>query len=189
MKRAALLLACLLACFLPAGAAAQQHDLPNSVLLIAKADLLDPNFREAVVLATRTRDGQTVGVILNRPTQARAEGWAEPLYEGGPVLKQTRIALFHAATPPAASAFHVLPGIYLSMHPDNVGALLSAPGPRMRLFAGFAGWAPRQLESELERDGWHVLPASENLLFLKDTAGMWRELLERARALEKKTPA
>lgn len=188
MTRSALLLACLIAWLLPAGTSAQQHDPPNSVLLIATPDLLDPSFRQTVVLATRTPDGQTVGVILNRPTQTRLDGWPEPLYEGGPVLRQTHIALF-ASTTPAASAFHVLPGVYLSMHPDNVGALRSAPGPRMRLFTGFAGWAPLQLERELERGGWHVLPASENLLFLKDTAGMWRELLERARALGKKTPA
>ncbi|HEX6265895.1 MAG TPA: YqgE/AlgH family protein, partial [Burkholderiales bacterium] len=102
------------------------------------------------------------------------------LYQGGPVMQWLTVALFRAETPPGAPAFHVLKGIYLSMHPENVEKL--APGSnRHRLFAGFSGWAPRQLETEIERDGWHVLPASEALLFRDDTAGMWRELLDKAR--------
>jgi putative transcriptional regulator len=51
----------------------------------------------------------------------------------------------------------------------------------MRLFAGFSGWAPRQLENEMAREGWYILPATEELLFRKNTSGMWEELLERAR--------
>ena len=141
---------------------------PNAVLLVAKPDLLDPNFRETVVLAHQAEDGSTVGVILNRPQ--------EPLAFGGPVMRQIPVVLFRAAQPPEAPAFHVLPDVYLSMHPQNVdnGAQTG------RLFAGFAGWAPGQLESELARDGWYVLPASEEIVFRKDTRGLWEELVRKA---------
>ena len=187
MQRAAALLCLLLAA--PAGA--QPVERPNGVLLVAKPGLVDPNFRETVVLVTQSHDSSTVGVILNRPTTLSArellpdapgvESYEEPVYSGGPVMRRTVVALFRSESVPPASAFHILNGVYLSMHPANIEPLLSRPGQRYRLYAGFAGWAPRQLESELERDGWYVLPASEALVFRKDTRGMWEELLEKAR--------
>jgi len=178
MQRAAALL-CLLLLAAPAGA--QPVEPPNSVLLVAKPGLLDPNFREAVVLVTQSRDSSTVGVILNRPTERRHEITGEPVFFGGPVMPKVLVALFRSQQPPAAPAFHVLKGIYLSMHPGNVEPLLAQAGQRYRLYDGFSGWAPRQLESELERNGWYVLPASVELVFRKDTRGMWSELIEKAR--------
>jgi putative transcriptional regulator len=138
--------------------------------------LLDPNFRQTVVLVTQTPDASTVGVILNRPTSVRHELSGEPVYSGGPVMTRALVALFRSASAPREPSFHVLQGIYLSMHPAILERL-SAP---YRIYAGFAGWMPGQLESEIRRDGWYVLPANEELLFRKDTSGMWDELVERA---------
>lgn len=185
MRRAAFLLLSLLAL----SGAAQQPGAPNGVLLIAKPELVDPNFRETVVLVTQTEDAHTVGVILNRPSGRRMEGHAEPLYSGGPVMTQAVVALFESDEPPAASAFRILKRVYLSMHPDNIAALLARPAAHMRLYSGFSGWAPRQLESELAREGWYVLPAREAVIFRKSTEGMWRELLEEARNRQRKKPA
>jgi len=162
-------------------AQAQERDAPNALLLVAKPDLLDPNFRETVVLVAQAPDYSTVGVILNRPTPVKDKRSGAPVYRGGPVLPQTLVALFRSDTAPEAPAFHVLKRVYLSMHPDNIERLLERPSGRFRLFAGFSGWAPRQLEAEIRAGGWYVLPATEDLLFRKDTASMWRELLERAR--------
>jgi putative transcriptional regulator len=67
------------------------------------------------------------------------------------------------------------------MDPRNIEMLLQTRGERHPLFAGFAGWAPGQLESEMRRDGWYVLPASADLVFRSDTAGMWDELVRKAR--------
>lgn len=163
---------------------------PTGILLVAKPGLADPNFRETVVLVTRT-EAATVGVVLNRPTTLQladlaprwpdAERYKEPLYAGGPVMQQVVVALFVAETPPAAAAFHVLPRVYLSMHPANIEPLLDRPGATLRLFAGFSGWAPRQLEAEIQAGGWYVLRASEDLLFRKDITGLWAELVEKAR--------
>ncbi len=162
-------------------AQAQERDAANGLLLIAKPDLRDPNFRETVVLVTQTPDYSTVGVILNRPTRVKDERSGKPLYSGGPVLPRTLVGLFHSDSAPEAPAFHVLKRVYLSMHPSNIERLLARPPRNFRLFAGFSGWAPRQLEAEIRAEGWYVLPASEDLLFREDTTGLWRELLERAR--------
>ena len=177
-----LLLACL------AGSVPAQ---PNGILLVAKPGLPDPNFSETVVLVTRTDDSATLGVILNRPSVRRlvdvapswpgAENLTEPLYAGGPVMRQVVVALFAAEEEPKAKAFRVLPQVYLSMHPANLEPLVAQPSARMRLYAGFSGWAPRQLEAEMASGSWYVLRATEDLVFRKDTTGMWNELVERAR--------
>ncbi len=184
----------LLALVAASGALAQQTEPPNSLLLIAKPTLLDPNFARTVVLVTQAQDASTVGVILNRPLPAKlqqflpndsaAANYKDSVYEGGPVMRQVILAVFRANTVPAAPAFPVLKGIYMTMHPENIKALLADParGERRsyRLYVGFSGWAPRQLESEFARDGWHVLPADAATVFRKDTEGMWEELLRKA---------
>src|SRR5262249_36612993 len=142
--------AALAAVLLAHGACAQQADPPNGVLLVARSGLPDPNFSETVVLVSQTREGETVGVILNRPT-ARKHDNGEPLYFGGPVMREVVVALFRAERSPPASAFHVLRGVYLSMHPANIDALAARPGRGHRFYAGFSGWAPGQLEAEIER--------------------------------------
>jgi putative transcriptional regulator len=91
--------------------------------------------------------------------------------------------VFRAEAPPQKAAFHVLNGVYLTMHLENIEKLLADPKARYRLYAGFSGWAPRQLESEFMRDGWYVLPADEATLFRDKTDGLWEELLERAKRL------
>jgi len=157
---------------------AQQNDKPNALLLIAKPELQDPNFRETVVLVTQAADASTVGVILNRATKRKTEK-GEPLWFGGPVMREATVTLFRSERVPSASAFPVLKDVYLSMHPANLEAL--TPGQRYRLYSGFSGWAPGQLQSELARDGWYVLPPREEFLFRGDTHNLWRELMEKAR--------
>ena len=162
----------------------------NGILLVAKPSLVDPNFKETVVIVARAQDGSTIGVILNRPLTIRladlapgfpgAERYEEPLFAGGPVMREVVVALFAADEPPQDAAFPVLPDVYLTLHPRNIERLLAHPGERVRLFSGFAGWAPQQLEAEMDQDAWYALRASESVLFRKDTSDLWRELVDRA---------
>jgi putative transcriptional regulator len=167
-----------LLCFVWAPVAAQE---PNAVLLVAKPALADPNFRETVVLVTQTADASTVGVILNRPSVRKHERSGETLYSGGPVMREVLVALFRSDTAPEAPAFPVLKGIWLTMHPQIIEPLVASGAGNYRLYSGFSGWAPGQLESEMRGDGWYVLAASADVLFRKDTAGMWEELVRKAR--------
>ena len=168
---------------------------PNGVFLIARPGLADPNFARTVVLVTQAEDFSTVGVIINRPTTLRLSDFVadaqletgkyrDPVFLGGPVMRQALVAVFQAEAPPAAPAFHVLRTLYMTMHTDNVKALLASDGRRYRLYAGFAGWSPRQLEGEFNREGWFVLPADEAIVFRADMNGLWEELVERAQALQ-----
>ena len=183
-----LVLAAALSIAVPAGA--QQHDPPNGIFLVAKPELPDPNFRQTVVLVTQTRDYSTVGVILNRPTtlklqqllpgEALSGRYRDAVFFGGPVMREAVVALFRADEAPAAPAFHVLKGLYLSLHPENLRPLLEGGEQRYRLYAGFAGWVPRQLQGELQREGWYVLPADIETVFRRDMDGLWQELVQRA---------
>jgi putative transcriptional regulator len=186
LRAAALLLA------LAAGSAAHaQQDLPaNGLFLIAKPTLTDANFARTVVLVTQTDDASTVGVIINRPStlglsrflsdEFPTQNYRDPIYLGGPVMRQAIVAVVRSESAPAAAAFHVLKNIYLTMHADNLRQMLATPDATYRLYAGFSGWAPRQLESEFTRDGWYVLPADEATVFRKNTDGLWEELVARA---------
>jgi len=177
----------------PGWAGAQQHLPANGVLLVAKPELRDPNFARTVVLVTQTEDGGTVGVILNRPTKAQlaqfvspefsTEHYREPIFFGGPVMRLAMVALFRTETVPEHAAFHVLKNVYLTMHPDNIARLLADPKARYRIYAGFSGWLPRQLESEVMRADWYLLPADEATAFSEDTDGLWDRLHERAKLL------
>ncbi len=179
-----------LALALPSQARDPAEEPPNAVLLVAKPTLLDPNFSQTVVLATQTPEAETVGVILNRPTPLKAadilppdlptSNYADAVFFGGPILRQAVVAVFRSVRKPAAPAFHLLEATYLSMHPENIKALLQRSGGRYRLYVGFAGWAPHQLEGELLRHDWYVLPADEDDIFREDTSSLWKELLERA---------
>ncbi len=183
--------ALLLALAVGAPALAQQNQPANGLFLIAKPGLTDPNFAKTVVLVTQAEDASTVGVIINRPSTLRlsqllsqefaTQNYRDPIYSGGPVMRQAIVAVFRTETVPGAAAFHILKNIYLTMHADNIKQLLIAPGAKYRLYAGFSGWAPRQLESEFKRDGWFLMPADETMLFRKSAEGLWEELVERAR--------
>ena len=187
------LLRCLLAVLLLGAAApalAQQNQPPNSLFLVAKPSLADPNFARTVVLVTQTEDASTVGVIVNRPSTMKlsqfvapgipTENYRDPIFFGGPVMRQAIVAVFRSESVPQAPAFPLLKGVYLTMHPDNIKKLLEDPSARYRLYAGFSGWAPRQLESEFMRDGWYVLPTDEATLFRSGTDGLWEELVDKA---------
>ena len=174
----------------PVCAHAQQELPANGVLLVAKPSLSDPNFAQTVVLVSQTEDGGTVGVIINRPTTLKlsqflseelpTSNYREPIFFGGPVMRRALVSLFRSDAPPPAPAFHVLKDVYLTMHSDNIERLLREPGARYRIYAGFSGWVPRQLESEMMRDSWYFLPADEATIFREKSDGLWEELLERA---------
>ena len=164
---------------------------PNGILLIARPGMPDPNFSETVVLVTWTDDASTVGVVLNRPSARRladvapnwpgAEDFREQIYYGGPVMRQVLVAVFESQDQPKEHAFRVLPHLFISMHPRILEPLIARPAARLRLYAGFSGWAPRQLEAEIDRGTWYTVRATEDVIFRKDTAGMWQELVEKAR--------
>lgn len=151
----------------------------------------DPNFRESVVLVMHSEGAETTGVIINRPTNRsladllpsqRFEAFTDPIFFGGPVVPQGLFALFQSDKY-SGPALPMLPGVYLAVLPDSVDALLNKPPPRIRFFSGYSGWAPGQLQGELDRGDWLIVDADVKLVFLRDTSRLWEDMVRRARAV------
>ena len=153
-------------------------------LLIATPQLLDPNFRRTVVLVSEHNEEGAMGVILNRPsgmTVSDAAPELEPIvgagaaiYAGGPVQPTAGVVLAeveHAEEPIFAEVV-MLPDI------DEL-ADVAGEADRLRVFAGYAGWGPGQLDEELERDDWIVEPARPEDVFSEDPDALWARVLTR----------
>lgn len=171
--------------------AADEDMLANGVLLVAKPELFDPNFRETVLLITQpVPGGGPLGVILNRPLEARlSEAWPDAgavpeqfdqLYGGGPVGRN-RILFLVRSNERIENGLRVLDDVYMSADPGLLKKIVAADVKvrSLRAYAGYAGWAPRQLQAEIVAGGWYMLPADADTIFSKDVATMWAELIKR----------
>ena len=163
----------------------------SGIFLVATREMQDPNFRETVVLVTQPRQGPPWGVIINRPLtlllsdvlpdQPSLKGRKDVLFFGGPVMRQGLVFLARGSNPPEGSAA-VLRDVYFTDDIDLIERLLKRPEPTrgLRIYAGYTGWGPGQLQSEIERGGWHMVPADAETIFDMDPARIWPELVKRA---------
>lgn len=177
--------------FLPSLPATAADSDANAIFLVAKRGMRDARFRESVVLVTQPRHGGPWGVIVNRPLETRladvftdresVKKSKDVLYFGGPVVPDGLVFLVRAAKPPPRSV-PVLKDVYFTGDVDWIDEQLKRPDPTrgLRVYAGYAGWGEGQLQNELERGDWHVMPADAATVFDKDPALIWPELIQRA---------
>ena len=163
----------------------------SGVFLVAKRDLPDPNFRESVVLVTYPQRGGPFGVIINRPLNMKLseafpqyealKGKQDVLHFGGPVAREGLVFLVRAVKPPPSSV-RVLRDVWFTMDVEWVDELLTRADPTqgLRVYAGYSGWAQGQLQNEIARGDWLVVPADAATVFDKDPARIWHELIQRA---------
>ena len=154
-------------------------------LLVASPSLLDPNFRRTVVLVTEHSDGGAAGLVLNRPSEAAVEDvvpqldWLAqpdtPVYLGGPV-EQNAVLVLAEFEDPGESPVPVFGNLGFVALDDTTG---TAPVGRKRVFAGYAGWAGGQLESELGREDWILEEARPDDVFRDDAESLWASVLRR----------
>ena len=163
--------------------------------LVAARSLGDFNFAQTVVLVTRSEPGGTAGLVLNHPSptpvsrlfpdMTALESLPDTIYFGGPVAPDRVSFLFRADSAPPGSVF-VTKGLYAGESAALLRSLLSRPNPMegLRIFAGSAGWAPSQLEGELLRGDWHVMPGDLNAVFTRRPGSLWQELDARASSIQ-----
>ena len=162
----------------------------GGALLVASPLLVDPNFYRSVVLVCNHGDDGTLGVILNRPSQADAglflPDWSEHLtppgvvFEGGPVQRDTAVALGRLAAAPGTGEWmpvaHGAGLLDISAGPDGLSEIVD-----LRIFSGYAGWGNGQLEGEVGQGDWFVVESLATDLFAVDASGLWRRVLRRQR--------
>jgi len=159
-------------------------------LLVATPPLVDPNFDRSVVLLLEHGEDGALGIILNRPTDATLESvlpeWhpyaSAPgvVFSGGPVAPEAVIALARGGSPTSPAWVSVLGEIGtvdVGHDPAHLGFGLEA----LRIFVGYAGWAPGQLEAELDQEAWFVVTTQTSDPFSARPEDLWRDVLRRQR--------
>lgn len=146
-------------------ASADEAKPPTAILLVARAGLPDPNFRDSAVLVMNNIHPAPVGLIVNRPTAMTASRLFpdierlrrrdEKVYFGGPVRMGSVSFLFRADKPPE-QATQVIDGMCFSTSLELLRQLLDGdkPADGLRIFIGYSGWARGQLEAEIARGDW-----------------------------------
>jgi len=155
-------------------------------LLIASPALEDPNFDRTVVLITEHGEEGAMGIVLNRPSESEvaavipeleAIAGEEPIFVGGPVQPEALVVLGEFSDPGAA-AWIVVAGVGLVSAQTDLEELPESVR-RGRVYAGFSGWGPGQLEDEIEEEAWIVEAPMPAELFPEDPDTLWSDVLDR----------
>lgn len=160
-------------------------------LLVATPPLGDPNFDRTVVYVLEHHADGALGVVVNRPTgedlEEPLDRWSDlqaaphGMFLGGPVEPTALIALALSDEPVEEVTDELAPisgrvsSADLTTDPAMVAAHISA----VRVFRGYAGWGPGQLEGEIESGAWLVLDAEPDDVFDHEPADLWRNVLRR----------
>ena len=165
--------------------------LTKGRLLVATPPLEDPNFDRTVIYVLEHHHDGALGGVLNRPTDAPhdepharwADLQAEPqtVFEGGPVEPDALIALALANQPLIEPTEELSPvsGRVVSADLATDPAFVAGAVSMVRVFRGYAGWGPGQLDGEIELGAWLVLDAESDDVFAPTPRDLWRTVLRR----------
>lgn len=167
--------------------------LAKGKFLVASRELSDPNFSESVILLLDYNHNGAVGVIINRPTEVPLatllpeikvlQKRKDMAYLGGPVARHMLMLLARAAHPPHDAQL-VFSDTYLVPQKEDLEHLVpsNAGKTTLRAYVGYAGWTAGQLDMEVARGGWHIVPADAAFVFDKAATDVWPELIRRGEA-------
>ncbi len=152
--------------------------------------VLDANFRRSVVLMLEHEVGQgAVGLIVNRRSDLSMAQLCQNLdlawrgdHEacadwGGPVGENQGWVLLDDDAARGLEVVTLAPGLHWTRSQDALRRVAGAPALRARVFLGYAGWAPGQLEREIAEGSWLVVPVTARLLFEESHERLWEQAL------------
>ncbi len=162
----------------------------KGMLLVANEQLTDSRFHNRVILVIQHDTQGTAGLVINRHSRllldavlaegSKLAGQGRTLSYGGPVEPQTLLALVKVRNHPPEPAEEVIDNLYVTA----VGVLDEWPDfadevVDYRVFVGYTGWVTGQMEAELRRGDWHLLPTDEQSVFAGDGVQLWEQLRQR----------
>ena len=195
MVRAVRLLIALAAllCATPWSATALAQDDEGAILLVAHPAFRDLDYRQTVLLAAPGPTGGHVGVILNRPTRRSLSSLfpehepskkvMEPVRYGGPFSRGALVALIKTDAAPGAGSVQVMKNLYMAFRVNTIDQVIETNPNDVRYYVGYVGWRPGELKAEIDRGIWSVLSADVDVVFRKDTEGLWEEMLQQTRRI------
>jgi putative transcriptional regulator len=160
--------------------------LTTGKLLIAEPFLSDPNFARAVILLCEHSQEGSVGFILNRSTELTLGDLLPdlytpllPIHQGGPVQLDT-LHMLHRM-PDKFGGNEVFPGIYWGGSYEALQETIMQNQYQpmdLKLFVGYAGWSPGQLEKELKEGSWIVTDVTQDMLFETESEILWKHAIK-----------
>jgi putative transcriptional regulator len=169
--------------------------LRGGKLLVAARGLPDPNFSRTVILLADANAKGAMGLVINRRSEVTIArlfphlkpsiATAEAAFVGGPVERTHALALVRGAEAPLG-ARPITQGVFLVSATDAIEALI-ATGPaanRLRVYVGYSGWGPGQLESEITEGAWHVIDGDTEVVFAADPAALWQRQIARTEVIQ-----
>lgn len=161
-------------------------------LLVATPALADPNFDRAVVLLLDHDEKGSLGVVLNRPTPVDVgdilESWGElagdpgVVFQGGPVSLDSALGLAVIPGGEGPLGWRRVHGAIGLVDLETPPELLARALGSLRIFAGYAGWGPGQLEDELTEGAWYVVESEPGDVSSPRPESLWRAVLRRQRS-------
>jgi putative transcriptional regulator len=179
--------------------------MPTSLrgqFLVATRDLKDPNFHRTVVLMIEHNKQGAMGVVVNRPSgvtvsQALSDHFELPetedmVFWGGPVEEEAYFILHNSAELDTSES-PIAPGLFAGSSAEVFEEVVRSAAEglsdvQFRVFAGCAGWGPKQLEGELARSDWLVCPAGRDFIFHDDPYALWQAVLDHVRQTHRLLP-
>ena len=164
--------------------------------LVSAPHLRESNFFKTVVLIVEHGAQGAMGLVLNRPStilvsNALAKHFELPntgdlVYMGGPV-EPAALLVLHNAEDIAGDDAPVCPGVYIGSSPEAFEEVIRRVGLEdhslnFRIYSGCAGWSPGQLEQEVARGDWHVVPPLQNIVYHEDPYSVYEQMQRRVLA-------
>lgn len=167
--------------------------LSKGKFLVASRDMKDTRFSRSVILLISYDSKGAMGFIINRPLKVKlAEVLPEikgikpsdTIYFGGPVEGHRLQILIRSGINHRAS-YHIFGDIYVSADRKVLQRMINrkVSGEEFHVYAGYAGWAPGQLEREVLKGGWHIFPADAEAVFSKKPSNIWQEFIRKTSLL------
>jgi len=173
-----------LVAWLSAATATADQRIAAGKLLVATDTVRGEIFARTVILLLHYDESGAMGLVVNRPTEVEpAEVMDDPealsayqgtLFWGGPVEMAGLRVLVRSDAPPEG-AETIVGNVHLVSFEAAVSRLPADVG-NLRLYIGYAGWAPGQLDGELAIGSWDVRAAADELVFADDPGGLWQQL-------------
>lgn len=164
-------------------------ELQKGVFLVANDSISDSRFQQTVILIIGIYPHGTAGLIINRidhvptahafPDVAKALDNNKILYYGGPLKRRHPYVLVKTQCSPF-SGERVMEDVYLWSRRRSVAHLARdrCGDEQYRVYAGYTGWVPGQLENELAAGDWLIMPADIQTVFSSEIEGIWQRLYQ-----------
>lgn len=157
-------------------------------LLLSEPFLPDENFKRTVVfLCEHNEEEGSFGFVVNRPLGVKVHEAVEDfpefdasLYLGGPVENNT-LHYLHTLGDKLPDSIEVVEGLFWGGSYEVLQILIENKeiSPEdIRMFVGYSGWSPGQLEEELEEKSWIVTQGAANHIFDTDPEQLWKQVLK-----------